>query len=629
MTVPGYAPALPTRPFSAPICEGIAMIDRVKSLASLMRMKKEQGQPSFVLMLGAGASISSGVPSASTIMKELVSKYDDSAMNGAGVEQRFDRLWTRSPDHIRAGFLEPYLKKREPSIGYRKLAELIKAEYFDVILTFNFDDLIETALDDASVKGVKRVLRNETRDEEMEKLVESKESRVKLVKLHGSLQSTGYFLFDSREMLRYPDSIAAMLKHATARDIVVCGYSFNDNCVVQAFADRGGLVVCVNPGGVPRPLAALLKDRYSEDREIVTPFDEFFVALHRELMVVEPPGPKPKLPPNPFKFLESYDVGDAASFTGRDFEIGTFFRYIDRAHAPRVIVIAGPGRAGKTSLVRAGLLARLKPELHRGLYLRSQQDIRRSVPADLAARGEVPASLELPDALAALTAAHPERRTVLFLDQFERVANCLERTTEGMQKLGESLAPLLTSEAAENLTIVLVVTDDGSLGASLAEECSRLDVPNAVLVCRAFSQDDVIRIMQSLADNAGFEFDTRIIQDLAQSFVDPRNLALPERRFTLAHVHAICHLLARTQRVSFSTYKLMFDQANLDVLHDAINVREFASFVEDRTYPSSAWLRAMLKVPLQESKERIAEYIKTHYEDIVPPDTRSTGGGGA
>lgn len=68
------------------------MIDRVKSLASLMRMKKEQGQPSFVLMLGAGASISSGVPSASTIMKELVSKYDDSAMNGAGVEQRFDRL---------------------------------------------------------------------------------------------------------------------------------------------------------------------------------------------------------------------------------------------------------------------------------------------------------------------------------------------------------------------------------------------------------------------------------------------------------------------------------------------------------------------------------------------------------
>src|SRR4029450_10426811 len=132
----------------------------------------------------------------------------------------------------------------------RKLAELIKADYFDVILTFNFDDLIETALDDASVKDVKRVLRNETRDEEMEKLVESKESRVKLVKLHGSLKSTGYFLFDSNEMHRYPDSIAAMLKHTTARDIVVCGYSFNDNCVVQAVGGGGGLAVGVNPGGV-------------------------------------------------------------------------------------------------------------------------------------------------------------------------------------------------------------------------------------------------------------------------------------------------------------------------------------------------------------------------------------------
>jgi hypothetical protein len=49
------------------------------------------------------------------------------------------------------------------------------------------------------------------------------------------------------------------------------------------------------------------------------------------------------------------------------------------------------------------------------------------------------------------------------------------------------------------------------------------------------------------------------------------------------------------------------------------------SFAEDRDYPISAWFRNMLKVPLRESKEKIAEFIKAHYEELEPPrDRRST-----
>ena len=126
------------------------MMGRVKNLASLMRMRKEQEDEKLVLMLGAGASLSSGVPSTTTIMTELLAANDNDS-TGGDIAQRFDQLWKRTPDATRRGYLTPYLERdATPSVGYQKLAELIKAGYFDVILSFNFDQLLERALQKAS-----------------------------------------------------------------------------------------------------------------------------------------------------------------------------------------------------------------------------------------------------------------------------------------------------------------------------------------------------------------------------------------------------------------------------------------------------------------------------------------------
>jgi len=596
------------------------MLDRVKNLANLMRLKKEQGDGNFVLMLGAGASISSGVPPTRAIMEQLLQTYGN-GNEGATVEQRFDQLWKRTSNGMRQEFLRAYLEPKTLSDGYRKLAELIKAGYFDLVLSFNFDNLLETALQDVEIR---RVIRGETSEEAMQTLLDAREPRVKLVKLHGSLASAEYFLFDAREMHKYPPPIESLVANITGHDVVVCGYAFNDFCVVRAFAEEGGSIVCVDPGGVPRALSAFLEKRRSEDNEIQTDFDTFFSALHRELLYVAP-ADEEKPPPNPFKFLESYDIGDAGTFAGRDDEAETFFNFLAWDPAPRVLVIAGPGKAGKSSLVRAGLLARLDPARHLGLYLRCQPTIEETLPAALTRLDGAPAGLEippgtdLPDALRRLGAASPDRRVVLFLDQFERVTDRFDSSTrQGKRALSDFLAATLLAGSDDNLTLVLAVTDDGVLGATILQECAKQQLTSSIVLCQPFGRDDVVGIMQTVATRAGFAFDAEIFEEMADSFEQTKRSASAEKRFTLAHMHAVCHILAGTRRVSHDAFRATFGQQNLDVLHQAINVCEFTSFVEDRSLPDADWLRNMLKVPLKESKERIAQFIKAHYDELQP-----------
>jgi hypothetical protein len=597
------------------------MMGRVKNLASLMRMRRDQGDEKLVLMLGAGASLSSGVPSTTTIMTELLAA-NDNENTGGDIAQRFDQLWKRTPDATRRGFLTPYLERdTAPSVGYEKLAELIKAGYFDVILSFNFDQLLERALKKAGV-DFRRVIRGETIESEMQKLVSSRTPRCKLVKPHGSLDSADHYLFDAAEMLRYPEPIEALVREVTSRDIVICGYGFKDTCVLRSFADRGGSVFCVNPDGAPGALSVVLKDRLSEDNEIRARFDDFFTALHGELLAPEPEVDE-KPPANPFKFLESYDEQDAEIFRERDDEIADFFIFLERKPPSQVIVISGPSKAGKTSLVRAGLLARLDPEKYLRVYVRCRTDVESQLPTELAARGLVPAGLDLPAALAALAASSPQRRVVLFLDQFDRVTTQEKLLTkQGQRELSTFLRTRLFVGVPENLTLVLVVTDAGdvSLGATLMQECDRSDLRRGSVLCHSFDRQNVIKIIESLASTAGFVFDGRIIEDLADSFEKGRN-ADAKVRFTLAHVHAICHVLAATKRVGFEAYRGTFDR-NLDALHQAINVVEFMNFAEDCDYPMSAWFRNMVKVPLREGKDGIAAFIKAHYEELLPARER-------
>ena len=68
------------------------------------------------------------------------------------------------------------------------------------------------------------------------------------------------------------------------------------------------------------------------------------------------PRPVSAMPETPFRGAEAYRVEDAAAFLGRGHEIRTVY---DALMAQTPVVLHGPRGAGRTSLIRAGLQARL------------------------------------------------------------------------------------------------------------------------------------------------------------------------------------------------------------------------------------------------------------------------------
>jgi hypothetical protein len=594
------------------------MNQRVLNLANRMRLKKANDEK-FVLILGAGASIPSGVKPTQKLMEELLALYGKDLVEGK-VEDRFDKLWKRTGDDERLLYLKPYLSN-DPSPGYAKLANLIEAGYFDLALTFNFDDLVETSLDAIGFKGLQRIIRGETVDDQMAKLIQTSNKPFKLVKLHGSLTSTNHFFFDVNEMFQYPEPIKTLVANVTSRDLIMCGYAFRDFCVLNTFAKEGGSIVCVNPAGVPDNLRGFLKPRRSEDMSIDVGFDDFFDELHKELLTA--PAPKPdKARPNPFKFLESYEVEEHETFKGRQHEIAEFKEAMDASTPPRVLIVAGPAKSGKTSLVKAGLIPALDEKKYAAVYTRCREEMEKALPALPVALWPDYANIAkmtLPDTLKQIANMWPDKRIVLFLDQFDRVAGPPDHPAPmRAANLTKTLAELLP--ASEQLTLALVVVDDAMIATTLYPFLSKMGVVPITVRCELFEKDQVSTIIRALATQGGLQLEDAIVDDLVDIYEKKKALTT-EQRFTLAHIQAICHILAASAdgpTIAKPSYTQAFNN-NLSALHQAINACDFISFVEDLAWSDAVWFRNMLNVPLKESKERIARFIKDNYRKLPPP----------
>ena len=287
--------------------------EKTISEISLLVQTRSEDQANFSLLLGSGASVTSGIRSGKTLVEHWSQAlYKESkacgtiASKSEGVTSI--KSWLKS-DHLdwydenneyasffqkkfdlpsqRRIFIEGEVKNAKPSLGYCYLTDLVCRGYFNTVFTTNFDDLINEAFyrfgnirpivcaHDSSVKDI---------------LVTAK--RPKIIKLHGD------YLFDDLKCT--PELTEKLSKNMNDKleqflreyGLIVCGYSGEDGSVMDVLYKliendsflRNGLYWCVrNSGDISDKLLQLLEKDKAYFVEI-DGYDEFFSQLHNRII---------------------------------------------------------------------------------------------------------------------------------------------------------------------------------------------------------------------------------------------------------------------------------------------------------------------------------------------------------
>lgn len=246
--------------------------DLVRDLADRRRL----GEPPPVVLLGAGASAAAGLAT-------MPALYQFTGV--AGFDEFVAYLATRN-ENERYRLLSDFLQTQDPhevTPGYRALAALCEHAYFDVVLTTNFDPLLDDALATARLRRRDYLLliNGVLRADRMRWLLASRSPRVKVVKLHGDLFHR-FMAWTPAEMDDYLREIGpALAPFLATRDFLVVGHSLRDDRIRELVTGAGGAVWFVNPSPAPDALRA-----DHDLRSVVGPgmgFEEVFTALAERL----------------------------------------------------------------------------------------------------------------------------------------------------------------------------------------------------------------------------------------------------------------------------------------------------------------------------------------------------------
>lgn len=262
--------------------------------------------PNYSVLLGAGASVTSGIRSGQALVKDwkqqvfnesphsdsltideffspgkAPSWYEEANSYAALFENRYDL------QRHRRMFVEREVSKAKPSMGYAYLVKLIENGFFNTVFTTNFDDLLNEAFyrfsknrpivcaHDSSISGV---------------TVTS--SRPKIIKLHGD-----YLYENIKATLRETESLETNMKlkfQEFAKDfgLIVVGYSGQDRSIMDILNYllqkedyfKNGIFWCIRKGDTS--ISSELKKLLWRDRVYyveIDGFDEFFAELNQRL----------------------------------------------------------------------------------------------------------------------------------------------------------------------------------------------------------------------------------------------------------------------------------------------------------------------------------------------------------
>jgi len=225
----------------------------------------------YTLLLGAGCSISSGIPSANdciwdwkgTIYKSNNASTNDWIDNFKNIKvQRTIQSWLDNQgSYVEIGSKEEYSfyakkcfpieKNRrqyfqkicsnvKPSIGYRTIPLLVKHGLLDSVWTTNLDDLVMSSCVLGGVQGIEISL------DTVERINQRTQSRIELpiIKLHGDFKYGD--LKNTDEELRIQDETfrQKLIEYLGDKHLIVLGYSGRDaslmDALKEAYSKKGG-----------------------------------------------------------------------------------------------------------------------------------------------------------------------------------------------------------------------------------------------------------------------------------------------------------------------------------------------------------------------------------------------------
>lgn len=250
------------------------MSDPIRALASSMVSRKMSGTDPYILFLGAGASISSGCSSMMQIVDDFLEQHAKSEFdkweseikdatqkekrfgeflrNEIGKEKRtrFFEIWSLLDHDTQYSILRKHLwEDKNPSEGYKSLVKLIKKGFIKTIFSTNLDNLMEKALHNSGYQpgDFVIVVNGKDRPEEIMDQLNSSRNPLKIVKLHGTLESPKSYAFRQEEIFDFEKKIKPDLSQLINQSLIIVGYSGQDRDVDLLFEDEGKEIHFVKP----------------------------------------------------------------------------------------------------------------------------------------------------------------------------------------------------------------------------------------------------------------------------------------------------------------------------------------------------------------------------------------------
>jgi hypothetical protein len=280
-------------------------------------------------------------------------------------------------------------------------------------------------------------------------------------------------------------------------------------------------------------------------------------------------APQSKPAENPYVGLRAFEEKDAGYFIGREEATRGL---LDKLLRHRIVFVSGPLGSGKSSLVFAGVVPRLRSrsvlefkkepvvlEVVPGAdpltaLLRAILRIATAVPpdADSWIADQRKKLQRAPKSLGQIIGSvAPDAAVILTVDQFEEIFT-LCTDTGARDQFTQAIASLVDDANSSNRVILIIREDYAQQTYAVAALKRFADETDAQFTPPQLTSAELVRVITGAADSVGLKFDDGIVEELAQDVAgDPASL--PTLQFTLSRLWSA--LPADTNRVTRDIYR--------------------------------------------------------------------------